>query len=80
MISVSTVNEIQEKKNTYFPLHSPCVIAGQHHSDCVCHHSLPVVVTDTGVLPRDAKQQVYKHTGTTVQLITANGAISCHTD
>lgn len=38
---------------------SLCIIAGQNYSDCVCHHPLPVVVTDPCVLPRDTKQQVW---------------------
>lgn len=39
---------------------SPCVVVGEHHGDSVRHHPLPVVVTDPGILPRNAKQQVCK--------------------
>lgn len=37
---------------------SPCVVAAQHHRDGVGHQPLPVVVTDAGVLPGDAEQQI----------------------
>lgn len=38
----------------------PGIIAGQHHSDSVCHHPLSVVVTHPGVFSRNTKEQICK--------------------